>query len=470
MRRRSNASSFAAQIVLAAFSLCAVALPAAAEPKVDPKYVAQAREILGQSVGFQTEIGKGKVPDYARYLADVLIKGGFAASDIEIVPVGETAYLTARYRGKSAKKPILLSAHMDVVTADPKDWTRDPFTMIEDGGFLFGRGVEDNKFDLSMMVTTLIRLKAEGFKPKTDLILALSGDEETFMLSTQELAKKYAKAGLVLNGDGGGGVLRDEDGAPITYNVQAGEKTYADYDITFTNPGGHSSAPRKDNAIYDLARAADKIAAYEFPVQWNALTRASTRAMGAQMPGPLGAALVRFSEDPTDAEAIKVISADPDNVGQIRTTCVATMLKGGHALNALPQSATLSVNCRIFPGVSVESVKATLAEVVGDPKATVTILDKPVASDASPLRKDVMDAVRKAVNAVHPGLTVTPSMSSGASDSLYFRAQGVPSFGVSGLYMRNEDEFAHGLNERVSAAAIEPGLTHWHALLIAIAR
>jgi carboxypeptidase PM20D1 len=429
----------------------------------------QAVEILGKSIAFRTVEGQGQVPAYATYLADVLTKAGYAPGDIQIDRMGETATFVARYRGTSSKKPILISAHMDVVEADAKDWTRDPFTMITDGDYHFGRGVEDNKFDLSMIIATMVRLKSEGFKPKRDIILAFSGDEETSQTTTQALAKKFAGAELVLNGDAGGGSLGD-DNKPVAYYIQAAEKTYADFEISFTNPGGHSSRPTKENAIYSLARAIDKVAAYEFPVQKSSLTQAYFNETAARASADLSNAMKRFAANPDDKAAVAILSAQPEYVGQLRTTCVATMLKGGHAENALPQRASANVNCRIFPGVPVADVQAKLLDVIGDPSATIKLVSGGVVSDASPLRPDVMSALRKAVNKRNTGLSIVPSMSAGATDSLFFRNAGIPSYGVSGLYMKPSDVYAHGLNERVPVAAVDGALDHWHTLLTTLTR
>lgn len=450
-----------------------VATASAAAPKApltNPKYTAQATEILGRSVAFKTVKGDGNVPAYAAYLKGVLTAGGFADSDITIQPVGKTATLVARYRGTSKEKPIIILGHMDVVEAFPKDWTRNPFKMIADQGYYFGRGVYDNKFDVSMEVETLVRLKAEGFKPKRDIILVLSGDEETDMVTGRMLAKEFPNAEMVLNGDAGGGTLSEKDGKPVAYSLQAAEKTYADIEITFTNPGGHSSRPGKTNAIYDLAKAIDHIAAYQFPVQSSELTREFFRVSGAHTPGALGKAMQTFAKNQQDKDAIALLSADPEYVGQIRTTCVATMLRGGHALNALPESATVSVNCRIFPGVSVDSVRATLEKVVDMPGAKFKVLDDPTSADASPLRKDVMAAVRKAIDRRYPGLPIVPQMSAGASDSIFFRNLGIPSYGVAGEFMKGSDDFAHGLNERIPIATIDGTLDHWHTLLMELSK
>lgn len=437
--------------------------------KTSDAQVRDATELLAQLVGTPTVAGRGQVPLLAEALAKRLVAGGFAAEDVQVVPMGETAYLTARYRGTGAKRPMLISNHMDVVEARREDWKRDPFTLATADGYHFGRGVSDNKFDIAMVVQTLLRLKQEGFTPSRDIILVFSGDEETAMKTTAALAQLHPDAEFLINGDGGGGTL-DSGHRPLTYSLQTAEKSYASYTLTVTNAGGHSSRPRPDNAIYQLADALKRVQAYAFPVMHTETTRGFFDFTGKQRGDALGAAMRRFAADPTDAAAIAEIATDPGYNANLRTTCVATLLQGGHAENALPQKAVATVNCRIFPGVAVESVRATLAEVVADPAVAVAVVDEPFSSDASPLREDVQRAVRKAVDANFPGLPVVPEMSNGATDSQYFRAAGIPSYGASGLYMRDEDGYAHGLDERVPVSAVPRGLKHWHTLLTELAK
>ncbi|EAT08239.1 M20/M25/M40 family metallo-hydrolase [Sphingobium sp. 10 DY56-G10] len=428
-----------------------------------------AKDILMRSVAYRTVQGAGQVPKLAAYYADILKKAGFADADVVITPMGETATFAATIKGRDAAlKPLLMIGHMDVVEADPKDWTRDPFVPVEENGYIFGRGAEDNKYDVAMMVATLAQLKKEGWRPRRTVTLLLSGDEETDMATTRALASQYQDAEMLLNGDGGGGLL-SEEGKPVLYQLQAGEKTYADFEIGFTDAGGHSSAPTPGNPIYRLAKAIDRIAAFTFPPMRNELTKASLTLSADRMGGDVGEAMRRFAEtgDPTAAE---ILSGHPEFVGQVRTTCVATMAQAGHALNALPQSAKVSVNCRIFPGVAIDDVKAQLTKVVDDPSATITTLGDPTGSDASPLREDVMQAVRDAVLARAPGIAIMPGMSAGATDSVHFRALGVPSYGVSSLFMRAEDGFAHGLNERVPVAGIRESLEQWDRVVRALAK
>jgi acetylornithine deacetylase/succinyl-diaminopimelate desuccinylase-like protein len=447
-----------------------------AQAQANPQAEAQALELLKHGIAFRTVAGAGNQTfDYGTYLKGALVAGGFAAEDVRVEKLGDTAYLVARYRGtakaKNGAKPILVSGHMDVVEAKPADWERDPFTPVVENGYIFGRGATDNKFDLSTFMATLIQLKREGFKPGRDIVVLLSGDEETAMQTTAALANQYHDAELLLNIDGGGGEL-DESGKPVIFGVQGAEKTYGDYELSVTNPGGHSSAPRKTNAIYQLARALERLGAHEFPGQVNDVTRASWIASAAQAKDPrIADAMRRFAANPDDLEARAVLRADPGLVGQTGTTCVATMVNAGHAPNALPQRAAATVNCRIFPGTSVEQIKATLAQVVGDPEVKVRYVDSgTVASDASPLRPDLMQVVTRAVHARFKGLPVVPMMSSGASDSMWFRAKGVPSYGISPIFMKSSDSFAHGLNERTPLSEIAPSIVYYKTVVMGLAK
>lgn len=454
----------------AALLATAVALPAFAAPKAAAVPHAQALEILKKSISYRTVIGGDQAVPYAEYLKGVLVAAGYSPAEITIEPMVGTAFLIARYPGTDPKKkPIVISGHMDVVEAKPEDWTRDPFTPIEENGYVFGRGAVDNKFDVSMMVATLANLKKSGWKPGRDVILALSGDEETTMRTTAVLAQRLKGAELVLNIDGGGGGLT-EDGKPISFGIQGAEKTYADFHLTVTDPGGHSSRPTPTNPIYRLSKALDKLEAYEWPTMSNEITRASLAASGANTPGAVGAALKAFAANPSDAAAIKTIRDDPAWSPALHTTCVATMLSGGHAANALPQKAQATVNCRIFPGTSSASVKDTIAGIVGPDVKVERLDDGSIDSPASPLRPDVIAAVTKAVHARFPGLTIVPSQASGATDSMYFRAAGVPSYGVSGLFMKDSDEFSHGLNERAPISAIDGDLAHYDSILRDLAK
>lgn len=460
-----------ARLTIAACVALALAWTSPARGETTALAMPETMAMLQHAISVETVEGKGQVPTFARYLADKLEAAGFAQSDIEIIPVEHTAALVVHYRGSDASlKPILISGHMDVVAANPTDWQRDPFKLVEENGYLYGRGVADMKTNLVTLVETFMRLKREGFVPMRGMILVFSGDEETDMASTRELAKRYHNAEFLLNADAGGGTL-DAQGKPVLYEIQAAEKSYADFKLTVTSPGGHSSEPNPShNAIYKLAKALDAVAAHQFPVRHNDITLASLKALGTHGHGPLAEAMRAFAANPGDPKAAATISADPAYIGQIRTTCVATMLDGGHALNALPQRADANINCRIFPGVSVASVQATLARVVDDPNVKITVQPPPpVESPASPLRPDVVAAVGAAIHARFHGLDIVPGMSAGATDSMYFRKAGVPSYGVSPNFAKPNDTFAHGLNEKLPASEVPAALEYWHGLLTRLA-
>lgn len=456
---------------LACAAALALALPAqAASPRIDPALHDQALEILKRGVAFRTVKGAGNVPAYAAYLKGVLTQAGFKDAEVTITPLGDTAYLLARYPGTDPKrKPIVVLGHMDVVEAKREDWTRDPFTPVIENGYIYGRGATDNKFDVSMVVATLANLRRESWKPGRDVILALSGDEETNGATAAEMSKRLKDAELVLNVDGGGGAVRD--GKPVQYGIQGAEKTYADFQLTVTDPGGHSSRPTPSNAIYRLAHALERIEAYRFPDMFNDVTLGELRARAASGSGSVGEAMKRIAANPKDADAIATLSRNVDYGPMLHTTCVATMLEGGHATNALPQKAGAVVNCRIFPGASSESVRQTLAKVAAEPGLTVTRMDDgAIDAPASALRPDVLAAVTKAVRARYPDVPIVPSMDYGASDSMFFRAAGIPSYGVSGMFAETGQSFIHGLNEKAPLDTLDGDLVHYDILLKELAK
>ena len=429
---------------------------------------ARAREIFARVIAFKTSIGLGQVPAMADYLAGEFRAAGFPASDIHLLPLGETASLVVRYRGEgSGGKPILLLSHMDVVTAKREDWQRDPFTLTEENGFFYGRGTFDIKESLTCLVATLLRFKAEGFVPRRDLVLMLTGDEETSMDTARDVMAKHRElfdADFALNPDSGSADLDETTGRAIIYGVETAEKTYANYELTVRNPGGHSAEPRSDNAIYKLAGALAKLEAYHFQVMSSETTRALFAGSATLAPGPLGQAMRKFAANPQDAAAAHFLSNDPHYVGMLRTTCVPTMLRGGHAENALPESATANVNCRIFPGVDPAAIKKKLQEIAGS-GVEVAMTGSPVWSDASPLRPDVWDAVTRTVHAIHPGIPIVPRQDSGASENIVTRGAGIPTYGTFESFIKPSDYFAHGLNEREPVASFYEGLNFWYLLL-----
>jgi acetylornithine deacetylase/succinyl-diaminopimelate desuccinylase-like protein len=426
-------------------------------------------EIYRTIVEVDTSKNTGNTPRVARYLADQLLAAGFPAEDVRIVPRGDFATLIATYRGdgSSGRKPILFLGHMDVVEAYASDWVRPPFELSSDDVNFYARGTIDNKFGVAQLTSTFIRLRQEGFVPDRDLILAFSGDEESGMTTTRMMAyemPELVEAEFALNSDAGGGDLT-ADGRATSYNIQAAEKTYATWEITVRNPGGHSSRPRDDNAIYELASAIKAIEAHRFPVRWSEMTLSYFQTVGEKMGGDLGEAMVRFAYDPQDEHAAERLRREPSFVGSTRTTCVVTMLEAGHAENALPQSATATVNCRIFPGVPVAEVEAALKAVVGNPDAEFTLLGDPTESPVSELRADVLAAVGKAVHARYPDLDLITYMESGGTDGMHYRKAGVPTWGISGIFMNPDEKYAHGLNERVPVAAFYGALDHWSIII-----
>ncbi|MFT3978639.1 MAG: M20/M25/M40 family metallo-hydrolase [Sphingomonas bacterium] len=444
-----------------------VLLAGAAQAAPAPSAANNALEIAKRAIAFRSVQGPGnQTPQLAAYLRQLFLDAGFAPADVTVEPVGNTAYLMLRWKGTDPKlKPLVVNGHMDVVEAKPADWQRDPFTPVVENGYLFGRGATDMKLDLAMVTATVIDLKRAGYKPKRDIVLAYSGDEETEMKTAEILADKLKGAEMMLNVDGGGGSL-SESGKPQYFSISAAEKTYADFQLEVTNPGGHSSAPRKVNAINELAAALVRIGNYRFTPQLSPITKAYFEGAAPLQTPEIGAAMKAFAANPTDQKAIDTLAANPAFVGQIGTTCVSTMISGGHALNALPQRATANINCRIFPGVKPAAVMAELEKVAADPGIKFKdVTEGSNPTDASPLRPDLMNAVTKAIHSVRPGVPVFPAMSAGASDSMHFRAAGIPSYGVSPIFMKESDEFSHGLNERTQIDNIPLGVAYYHSLL-----
>jgi len=459
------------------FFICTLffTLSLSAEPAgPDMPYGKKALEIYKTAVELRTAKGYGQVPALAHYLAAEFKKGGFDEKDIHVLEMEGTAALVVRYRGDGSlgKKPISISAHMDVVDAMRDDWARDPFTLVEEDGYFFGRGTVDDKLGMTAVVASFLRLKSESWIPGRDLIIAFSGDEETGMTTTKALVNEFrylTDSEFVLNADSGGATLPEDGGIPASFGMQAAEKTYVTWEMIVRNPGGHSSRPRGDNAIYDLSNALVQIQNYQFPVNYNNLTLAFFQGIGKRTEGALGKAMRDFSTNPHNKAAIAELRSHSSYVGTTGTTCVATMLKAGHAENALPQSAVATINCRVFPGTGVENTLAQLKQVISNPDIEFKMLAEPTETDPSPLRLDVLKALQKAIDIKFPGLEIIPSMSSGGTDGMHFRAAGIPSYGVNGGYGKASDNFSHGLNERVQVQSFYDNIAHWYVLLPAIA-
>lgn len=450
----------------------------AADPAPD-KWDAKAREILAHAIEIPTVQGRGKVPELAQYLADQYKAAGWADGDIHIIPYegapgDNTAGLVVRWPAAkpSGKKPILLMAHMDVVEAKRDDWSIEPFTLTEKDGYFYGRGTSDIKQGITAVTTALLRLRAEGFKPKRDIVVLFTGDEETqgngARLGATEW-RKWTDAEFALNSDGGGGGFA-KDGRPLGFSMQTAEKTFSMYTFTVRNRGGHSSKPRPDNAIYKLAHAIERLEAYRFTPILNETTRAYFGVREKGEKGPLGDAMRAWLANPNDGKAADLIEADEGEVGLTRTRCVATRLEGGHADNALPQLARATVNCRIMPGTQPAAVRDELERLVGDPEVKVERTDDQAMSLASPLRPDVVAALTAAVHARHPNAPIMPEMSTGASDARPFRVAGIPVYGVDGSWGIIPDDLrAHGRDERLPVKALYDDVDHWTDLVKALA-
>ena len=453
------------RIILATLALAFASFPVLAD--TTPHEV-EAREIYARLIGFRTAADHGQTPAMVAYLTEVLARGGVPMADIATLDRGEARAMIVRVPGRERGRPILFSAHMDVVDARPEEWRRNPFQLIEERGGFYGRGTTDNKAGVAALVSAILRLRAERLQPARDLVFGFVADEETTMETTRLIAEHpwVHDAEFAINTDAGGGLLDDVTGEPLIYLVQGAEKTYATFDLTITNPGGHSSRPRADNAIYQLARALQEVEAYRFPVMANDLTRAYLGAVGRAQDGEVGAALRRFAADPKDAAAADLLSRSPEFVGTTRTTCVATMLEAGHAENALPQTARATVNCRIFPGVPVETVRDALVAAVADPGVRVTTRDNPEASPVSEMRPDVMAAIERAVHRHYPGVPVVPYLESGGTDGKVYRLAGIPTFASSGLFTKPSEMYAHGLDERLPVKSFYEGLDHIYRLAV----
>jgi carboxypeptidase PM20D1 len=455
------------RLILSAFLALAAATPAAAQ---DAPYQRQARQILERLVSFRTAAGQGQVPPMIAYIQQTLRAGGVADADMVVIPHEETAALLVRVSGSGRDAaPILFSAHMDVVDARPEDWQRSPFALIEENGTFFGRGVLDNKTGVTAMISTILRMRAANRRPAATLVFAFIGDEETTFGTTRLVAAHpwVRGARYAINTDAGGGMI-GPNGQPLVYLIQGAEKTFASYRLTVTNPGGHSSRPRDDNAIYDLARALLRVEQYRFPVMANALTRQYLGTLGRIVPGAAGQMLTRFAANPEDADAAEALRRAPEYVGTTRTTCVATMLDAGHAQNALPQRASAVVNCRIFPGIQPEAVRQALAAAIGNEAVRVETMGDPQLSPVSEPRADVTAAITASIHARTPGVAISPYLESGGTDGLIYRSAGIPTWASSGVFIRPDEMFAHGLNERIPVASFYAAIDHIHDLALAL--
>lgn len=420
-----------------------------------------ARELFQELIEINTTLNFGSTKA-AESMALRLRAAGFAESDVQILgPQPQHMNLVVRYRGKDTLRPILFIGHLDVVEALRKDWSFDPFKFFESDGYFYGRGTTDMKGDDASLIASLIRLKQEGFVPRRDIIVALTEDEENGDANgIQWLLDNHCDlidAEYCINPDGGGGDIKN--GKELVMTIQTSEKIYFDYKLEVHNKGGHSALPIKENAIYRLAEALTRLAKFNFPINLNETTRMFFERSALQETGQTKSDMLAMAKIPIDtAAANRLANASPNYNSKMRTTCVATMLSGGHAENALPQTAQANVNCRMLPDDSPENVLVTLKTVIADTQVIVTCTYASTMGPRSPLRKDILETLDRLTASMWPGVIVTPNMSSGASDGRLLRAAGIPVYGVSGMFTDMNDVRAHGKDERLGVKEFYKGV------------
>ena len=468
-----------------AFSISAVVLlffavlPASAQ--TDDAYRRLARDILKQLIEINTTDSSGSTTAAAAAVAQRLREAGFSAGDVQVLgPNPRKGNVVARLRGTGAHRPILLIGHIDVVEARREDWSVDPFQFLERDGYFYGRGTQDMKSADAILVATLIRFHKEDFHPDRDIILALTADEETGSSNGVEWLLRNHRdlidAEFAFNPDGGGVYTRG--GKPVMMSVDATEKLYADYQLEVKNPGGHSSLPVPDNAIYHLTDGLARLERYQFPFELSEITRAYFRKMATIETGQAAADMKAVAKSPPDRSAIARLDADPLSHATMHTTCVATRLDAGHANNALPQTARAVVNCRILPGHSAEEIRLNLIQVLADPKIAVRyISDAGEISDTAPtqlsgapvtLKPEVMQPLEKIAREMWPGIPVIPTMATGASDGVFTNGAGIPTYAISGLAVDFDDVRAHGRDERLRVDSFFSGVDFYGRFLKAL--
>ncbi len=441
----------------------------------------RARDIFKQLIEINTTDSIGSTTTAAEAMAQRLRDAGFSASDAQVLgPNTRKGNLVARLRGTGARRPILLMGHLDVVEARREEWSVDPFQFLERDGYFYGRGTQDMKSADAIFVATLIRLREEGFRPDRDIILALTADEETGKSNGIEWLlqnhRDLIDAEFALNPDGGGVYTRN--GKPAMMSVDASEKLYADYQLEVNNPGGHSSLPVADNAIYHLSDGLARIERHQFPFELNGVTRAYFQKMATIESGQVASDMKAIVKNPPEAAAIARLDADPLSHATMRTTCVATRLDAGHANNALPQTARAIVNCRILPGHTAEEVRLNLIQLLADPKIVVRyVSDAGEIADVAPnqpsgapveLQPEVMKPLEKVASAMWPGVPVIPTMATGASDGVFTNGAGIPTYAISGLAVDFDDVRAHGRDERLRVDSFFGGLDFYERFLKAL--
>lgn len=427
---------------------------------------ALAREILKELVEIRSTQEDGTARAAQAVIAR-LAGAGFPKEDLQIVTSdGNVANVVARFRGRNAGVPgVLLLAHIDVVPARREDWSMDPWTFLERDGWLYGRGSTDNKAGVAMLVANFVALKRTGWQPARNLIIVLTGDEETAQKGIQALLEKHRQllnAELAFNTDGGG--VRLIDGRPAVFEVQASEKIYADYQLEATDVGGHSSLVRPDNPIYTLAAALTRIGEHQFPLHVSDVTRMFLQRSATIESGQTAIDMRAVAAEPPDRAAAARLSRAPYFNAQLRTTCVATTMQAGHANNALPQLARAVVNCRILPGLPGADVEAVIRRLAGD-KVKVTVIEPPVVSPPSTPTSVLLSRIERLAAKQWPGIPVIPVMATGATDGMYTRSSGIPTFGVSAVDSNPDDDRAHGKDERIGVESFYKATQFWFELM-----
>jgi len=459
-------------------SFCLIVICAARGRTQVPDQTKQlSRDIFKQLIEINTTDSVGNVTTAAEAMAKRLRDGGFADGDIRVAgPNERKKNLVARFRGIRRRKPVLFIGHLDVVEALRSDWTTDPFEFIEKDGYFYGRGTEDMKEGDAILVTNFIRLKKEGYLPDRDLILALTADEEGGSSNGVDWLlrehRDWIDAEYCINLDGGE-FEKDKDKRRLA-GIQASEKVYVDFQFESLNPGGHSSVPSPDNAIYHLAGALARLQSFSFPLEVNEITRSYFERNAAMENGQLASDMKAIAKQPPDPAAVRRLSEVPYYNSLLHTTCVATMLSGGHAPNALPQTARANVNCRIFPGEDPEEVRKALERVSNDPKVKISVVAQltpdgkvvPVVPvPPSPLLPEVTQAMERVLGAVWPGVPLVATMSTGATDGKYTRIAGIPTYGISCMFFDKNDNREHGKDERVGVQDFYDGVNFNYRLM-----
>ena len=438
-----------------------------ARPRGPTVHESLAKDVLEELVEINTT-QSGSTTRAAEAVAARLRAAGFPEADVRVLgPVPDRGNLVARLRGRvTGRKPIIVMAHLDVVDASPQDWSVDPFTFLERDGWFYGRGTMDDKDEAAIWTATFVRLRREGFVPDRDIVLMLTADEEAgahngvdWLLTNH---RALVDGAFALN-EGGGGVMKQ--GRRLSHNLQASEKTYLNFELTAVNSGGHSSLPRPDNAIHQVAAAVSRLAAYTFPVTLGEVTRAFFERTAAIESPEMATAMRAVLRDPADAGAGAVLSARPEYNARLRTTCVATRIEGGHAENALPQRARAMVNCRIIPGESPADVLATLGRVVADPAVAIRPTFEAQTVAPSPLMPEVLRPVEAITEELWPGVAVVPTMGTTATDGFYLRRAGIPVYGISGVFDDVDDIRTHGRDERIHQTWFFDGLEFSYRLI-----